>query len=56
MANKKIKIIYRDGAEEQIYVDNYSVKDGCLCTYVRFGVDSGTRYIPLDLIKEYIVY
>lgn len=56
VANKKIKIIYRYGTEKQIYVDDYSVKGGCLCTYIRFGVDSGTRHIPLDLIKEYIVY
>lgn len=52
----KIKIVYRDGMEELVYVDNYCVREGCLCTYIRFGVDSGSRHIPLDLIKEYIVY
>lgn len=56
MADKKIKIVYRDGTEEQVYVDDYCVKDGCFCTYIRFGVESGCRHIPLDLIREYIVY
>lgn len=41
---------------EHSYFDNYCVRDGCFCTYVRFGVDSGNRHIPLDRIKEYIVY
>jgi hypothetical protein len=52
----KIKIIYRDGTEEEHCIDECGIKDGCLWTYIRFGVDSGTRYIPLDLIKEYIKY
>lgn len=56
LADKKIKIVYRDGTEEQVYVDDYCVKDGCFCTYIRFGVESGCRHIPLDLIREYIVY
>ncbi len=56
MTQKKIKIIYRDGTEEEHYVDDYGVINGCLYTYVRFGVESGTRHIPLDLIKEYIAY
>ncbi len=29
MADKKIKIVYRDGTEEQVYVDDYYVRDGC---------------------------
>lgn len=52
----KVKIIYRDGEEETIYVDDCGVKDGCFYMYRRYGVDSGTRHIPLDLIKEYITY
>ena len=56
VADKKIKIVYRDGTEEQVYVDDYYVRDGCFCTYVRFGVESGSRHIPLDRIREYIVY
>ena len=53
MADIGIKIIYRDGTEEEHYIDSYKVQDGCLCTYIRFGTNSGTRHIPLDLIKEY---
>jgi len=53
MNQKKVKIIYRDGTEEKCYVDECDIWDGCLRLYVRFGVDSGTRHIPLDLIKEY---
>lgn len=56
MKQTKIKIIYRDGTEEEHCIDECGIKDGCLWTYIRFGVDSGTRYIPLDLIKEYIKY
>ena len=52
---KTIEIIYRDGKTETVYVDSYGIKDGCLYTYVRFGVDSGTRHIPLDRIKEWKV-
>ena len=50
---KALIITYRDGKTETVYVDSYGVKDGCLYTHVRFGVDSGTRHIPLDRIKEY---
>lgn len=49
----EIKIIYRNGKEEKNYVDSYKVMDGCLCTHVRFGIESGTRHIPLELIKEF---
>lgn len=56
MTQKKIKIIYRDGTEEEHYIDDYGVINECLYTYVRFGVENGTRHIPLDLIKEYITY
>ena len=52
---KTIEIIYRDGKTETIYVDSYGVKDSCLYTHVRFGVNSGTRHIPLDRIKEWNV-
>lgn len=51
----EIKIIYRNGKEEKDYVDSYKVMDGCLCVHVRFGIESGTRYIPLDLIEEFRV-
>lgn len=53
MNQKKVKIIYRDGTAEECYVDDCGIRDGFLRLYVRFGVDSGTRHIPLDLIKEY---
>lgn len=52
----KIKITYRNGTREEHCIDNYEIKDGCLCTYVRFGTESGTKHIPLDLIKEFITY
>jgi hypothetical protein len=52
----KIKITYRNGTREEHCIDNYKIKDGCLCTYVRFGTESGTKHIPLDLIKEFITY
>lgn len=51
-----IKIIYREGTEEEYSVDEYEVVDGFLCTYVKLGVHSGKRYIALDLIKEFITY
>ena len=51
----QIKINYRDGESEERFVDDWGIKGGCLYTYVRFGVNSGTRYIPLDQIKEYTV-
>lgn len=51
---KKLTIIYRDGTEESLYVDDFYVsKDGCLVTYKRFGENSGTRHIPLANIKEW---
>ncbi len=53
MADIKIKIIYRDGTEEKQYIDSYEVQNECLCIYIRFGKNSGTRHIPLDLIKEF---
>lgn len=48
-----LTITFRDGVEQQKHVDDYSIKDGCLVYYIRFGVESGTHYIPLDLIKEF---
>ncbi len=51
----KIKIEYRNGTREEKHVDDYKVKDGVLCTYVRFGAESGLRNIPLDLIKEFTI-
>jgi len=49
----KVKIIYRDGTEEVTYIDDLGVLNGCLYLYTRYGIDSGRRYIPLDLVKEY---
>lgn len=48
-----IKIIYRDGTEESVYVDDYCIGKNCLSMYTRAGENKGTRYIPLDLIKEW---
>lgn len=42
MGEKRIKILFRDDTEEINHIDEYGVKDVCLCTYVRFGVDAGT--------------
>lgn len=56
MTDIKVKIIYRDGKEETVYVDDCGVKNGCFYMYRRCGVDRGARHIPLDLIKEYITY
>lgn len=50
-----VKIYYRDGKKETVYAEDYRVKDGCLAWYRRFGEGSGTHYIPLDLIKEFVV-
>ncbi len=56
MNTRKIQIIYRDGTKEEYYIDDYGTKDGCLYTYVRFGMEkTGNRHIPLDLIREYTV-
>lgn len=56
MKTREIQIIYRDGTKEKYYIDDYGIKDGCLYTYVRFGVEkTGNRHIPLDLIREYTV-
>lgn len=51
-----IYISYRDNSkDEQTIVDSYSVVDGCLKLYIRFGVNAGTRFIPLDRIEEWKV-
>ena len=55
MKSYSILIEYRDGKKEERYVDDYSVRDGCLNLYVRFGVNAGLRCIPFDRIKEYKV-
>lgn len=52
MDETKITILYRNGEKEETYVTDYAVKDGCLQLYQRY---KNTRYIPLDLIKEWIV-
>ena len=48
-----LNIKYRDGKTEQHSVDDIAVRDGCLVYYIRFGVDAGHHYIPLDIIKEF---
>lgn len=48
-----LNIEYRDGKTEQKIVDDCTVKDGCLKYYIRTGRDTGTHYIPLDIIKEF---
>lgn len=52
----EIKVFYRDDRKpETHYVDDYEVKNGCLCYFIRFGVNSGKHCIPLDIIKEFII-
>ena len=51
----KLKIYYRDGKTNENIVADYKIKDGCLIYYKRFGIDSGTHFIPLDLIKNFAV-
>lgn len=48
-----IHIYYTDGTLESHYIDDYAIKNNCLMTYVRCGVNRGYRYIPLDKIKEW---
>lgn len=50
-----IKITFRDGTEESVYVDDCSILNNCLALYTRNGQDKGIRYIPLDLIREWRV-
>ena len=50
-----IKIIYRDGSDRTVTVDEYRLHEGCLCLYMLHNPHPCTRYIPLDLIKEVIV-
>ena len=55
MTSKRLIIRFRDGQTEKYYVDDYGVEDGCLFYYIRFGVDSGKHFFPLDTIAEWIV-
>lgn len=48
-----IIIEYRGGNKEECYVSDYEIVSGCLLLKQRF---EGTRYIPLDLIKEWKVW
>ena len=51
-----IYISYRDNSkDEETTVDSYSVVNGCLKLHTRFGVNAGTRFIPLDRIEEWKV-
>lgn len=52
MDNTKIIIQYRNRKEETEYVSSYGVYEGCLKLYHRY---KDTRFIPLDLIKEWRV-
>ncbi len=52
MNNIRVTIIYRDGQEECSYVSAYRITNGCLELYQRY---EETRYIPLDIIKEWKV-
>lgn len=52
MDNIKITILYRNGTEETCYVTSHGIVNGCLKLYQRY---KETRYIPLDLIKEWTV-
>lgn len=52
MDDIKITILYRNGEEEVCYVTDHDVVTGCLGLYQRY---KETRYIPLDLIKEWRV-
>jgi hypothetical protein len=49
----ELLIEYRDGKRDTKCVDDYSIKDGCLVYYIRFGVNSGTHYIPMDIIANF---
>lgn len=48
-----LNIEYRDGNKEMKSVDDCAIKNGCLMYYIRMGVNAGTHYIPLDIIKEF---
>lgn len=50
MDNIKVIISYRDGTKETEYVSDYGICEGCLKLYHRYA---DTRFIPLDLIKEW---
>ena len=52
MDNIKITILYRNRTDETCYVTDYGVNKGCLSLYQRY---KETRYIPIDLIKEWRV-
>lgn len=52
MNNIKITILYRNESKETCYVTDYKFDKGCLSLYQRY---KETRYIPLDLIKEWRV-
>ena len=50
MDDIRITILYRNGEEEEVYVADYDIVNGCLMLQKRY---KETRYIPLDLIKEW---
>ena len=48
-----VVILYRDGEKEVCHVADYKIESGCLSLHQRY---KETRYIPLDLIKEWKVF
>lgn len=50
MDDIRITILYRNGEKEEVYVADYDIVNGCLMLQKRY---KETRYIPLDLIKEW---
>ena len=53
MNDTTVVILYRDGEKEVCYVADYKIESGCLSLHQRY---KETRYIPLDLIKEWKVF
>ena len=51
----ELLIKYRDGKNESKCVDDFSIKNGCLMYYIRFGTDNGMHYIPMDTIANFNV-
>lgn len=47
-----LEITYRDGKTESKSVDDFSITNGCLKYYIRFGDRVETHYIPMDTIAK----
>lgn len=50
-----LTILFRDGHTEEHSCVDYKIIEGLLSYTVRFGVNSGTHYIPYDLIREFTI-